>query len=304
MYFMMDTRKMYLVLIVPTVTVICTCLTVTAGDHVHRMALFEYHNTRVRLKRNSENQDSNVNIGEEGGNLLCNKDTEFSCRCISCDQLNSDNSKNSSGTRCCDLVLKELSSDSLTIVFKRDTPKSNDSITEEKLKSVIASALLRYCESSPLICNFKSGASMTGILSSRSVLVSRIVISQDEQTSYTLIVAINKDIYDRNALITSNSENPVVAYPLNYLRSALRNQISWISESLEIDVKSISLGLKMHTMDVVTRESYVSTESYIVTTEEQEEEEDDLNVTGIVFGGIFAFLFIFTCFASAHKAVK
>ena len=296
-YFMMDTRKRHLFLIAPAMTVICSCLAMTEGVDVHRKFLFQYHDVRVRLKRNSEVLDTNGNITREGGNVLCNKDTQFSCKCMSCDESNSDDNTNS-GVKCCDLILEEFSSDFLRIVFKRDASMRNESITEEQLKTVVASALQKYCEPFPSACNLIPGAHVTGIFPMTNVLVSRIAVNENEQI-ITLIVIIPKDTYNKNAVMTSNSESDSVSYPVNYLRSALKNQVSLISERLGMEVKSISLGLNMPSADTL------STESYTVTTEYQMAgDDDDLNVTGVVFGGIFAFLFLLTCFASARKAVK
>ena len=262
-------------------------------DNWIRKSLFDYYQHRVRLKRNSED----VNTEKEGDRVLCNTKTGFSCQCTSCDHVNYDNNDNNR-TKCCDLVLQNYSSDSLRIVFKRNMSERNNSITEVMVRNVVASVLRDYCTSSPTLCGFKSDANVATMFSMQTIFVSGIDIRHEEQT-FTLVVIFEKDTYNQNAVIPHYSGNNDVSYPVSYLRSALKNCTSCISESLGIELKSISLALNMPTVD------RVSTESYILTTEDgSESDNDDLSVTGVVFGGIFAFLLLFTCLASACKAVK
>ena len=241
------------------------------------------------------------------GDVYCNRESRHICKCFACKTTEGRDALNPLlDSECCEKsIAAEYQSQGMVVSINLGMNVTNIWTLEQDFTRIITQSLLTYCQSSPDHCYLKHDENTMTSFQPENVIILKMVSRKDDNKTFPVqgsnwvdvafVVTVPADTLNQAAVDYFQVEKinmPLVPLPAKLLQIILTNQTSILSSALGVNVSSaVVLWVDFNSFSPADTISSSSTDK-------------DLPMTGIVFGGIFGFLFLLTCAASIHKAIK
>ena len=252
-----------------------------------------------RFKRNSFDETTPMNPSKNS--LFCNNRTRYSCQCFACDT----KATRTVAKGCCeDTIDQAYVSEAVVLSLNTGINSVNNSwVLENNFAKAVTQSIATYCSHDG--CNLRLGTSLsTSFLPENVIIIKLVPMPKQEQDDETIPVSESQghwidvvfaviapaEAVDKGQVNGNKTHLPL---PADVLQRILENETPYLNTMLNLRVSS----------EVLLWTDYNAPDD-ITTSGPTLPPEKDLPMTGIVFGGIFAFLFFLTCLASVRKAIK
>ena len=254
-----------------------------------------------RFKRNSFDDTTPINPSKDS--LFCNNRTRYSCQCFACETRET----TTVAKGCCESTIdQDYVSEAVVLSLNTGINSANNSWEHENnFARAIIESIITYCTYSHDGCNLKLGTSVTTSFLPENVIIIKLVSMPRREQDETLpvsegqghwidvVFAVIAPAEAVNQGQMGEANRTHLPLPADVLQKVLENERQILNTMLGVRVSS----------EVLLWKDYNAAED-ATTRSPEVPPEKDLPMTGIVFGGIFAFLFFLTCLASVHKAIK
>ena len=253
-----------------------------------------------RFKRDSFDENTPTNISKDP--LFCNNRTRFICQCFVCET----RATTTVDKSCCeDTIDQDYVSEAVVLSLNTGINSTNNSwVHENNFARAVTQSIITYCTYIHDRCNLKLGTSLTTSFLPENVIIIKLIPKPRQEQDETLPVSQGQ-VQGHWIDVVFAVIAPADAVNQGQMGETSKTHLPLTADVLQkvLENETPTLNAVSVSSEVLLWKDYKAAEDSTTSSPELPPEKD-LPMTGIVFGGIFAFLFFLTCLASVHKAIK